>query len=1515
MANELAQRLSYADVVTAPSTEINYYLNYSAYRGREGRADAAFFTHIENASEAKDRFFRIARSVNACVCHSAPSQKQLASAGITNAVVIAPGVDLRKFDARLKIGVVGRTYHTGRKGEHLVAQVMDIPGIEWEFTGSGWPGRSIHLPQEDLPAFYRSLDYLLVPSLQEAGPMSVIEALACGTPVIAPPIGWIPEYPHVEFRTGDVDDLRRVLTGLLDKKLQLRASVSGRTWESWAEKHDTLFTRLARECGLRSWLTIAGSQLVSSIGRGLGIPQVNATSTQKVKITLRSHGPERHSLGGPSVRIPILAKRLRWAGYDVSLEHSGYANIVHVFNAWSSSSALDALREAKAAGSLVVFSPIFLELSDQLLWETRLLSALKASNSVAEAVASFAEIRSLRAIVRASDRKPEPVPGYFAHLKEMFSLVDAAIFLSEAERDSLSSLGVTLPHHTKIVPNPANTPTSPPAKSLFEKQFGISDYVLCIGRLEPRKNQLALVLALRETNIPLVLIGHSTHPEYRRLIDLYRWDGLIIIDRLDNDSPLFWSALAGAQIFALPSWAEGGPLAALEAASVGCKLILTDGRGEREYFGKWATYVDPSDPLALKEAILHESQRVRSKHEINAQIKFFRKRYSWERHVEATRHLYNGLLEKEKIPGIHAKPQPGSSHIPTTPPLVLYDITTLANHGGRWTGIPRVEAQIARHLGSVLAGRLRFVAWHDKTEQMVPISNASVYAGTASRELETYDDAHLPVLQESRGGRLIVVGSAWMQNTRYTLTIANIVDTLDLRLTLVLHDCFPLSFPHWYPENYTPVFRENLLSLLSVSSSVVAVSQATATALRVALGAGHPALANLPIEIFREGDELDSADGEFVSDSIQESLRDVKFVLAVGAIHARKNYGLLYQVWLRLVDEMKSNCPLLIIVGGVAWNGKETADALTKDPRLNGLVRLLEDVDDLTLHWLYQSSLLTVYPSFAEGWGLPVAESLRLGSICLASDLPSVREIDQSLVERLDPLDPTGWAARISFYLGSEAAREAAREKIRLGYMPHSWAHAAKDLIEVVEAPSTRERRSAADFGGYAFGTVVRLGQFSGPGFRLGRGWSTPEPWGAAMRTSSSTVKFRLTEPAVGALVFCALLRTPDELRESTVTVSVAGKAIATWHLTGDRFTTRYAVLQPSSVSGLALEIQLDTAAAGLGVCCFALSLISNVSSIETLMGQPRHGSDFGSHVSIAGERAYVEARHDLEYPLELEIVLSTNLAEPIADGASLIVNSVFFETYRVSRHARTRLIVTIPSAVRSKRDPIVMDFIAHSFTTHRPLRNRIRIHSVREISLSALQCQALVWNCEGFENFASIGNVGDRLGAAWEVLPDRGIKALATTASLSLRLPSRDGTLTLSLSSQTILPAPGTNNKLDLEISSAGKLLEMVSLSNDEVRDVSIALSPSVVDTGGFINLDFSITPLEDRTTTSNFIIQKIELTDQMMDVVSRPTREINASNIAGEKMVWPARAIRSKNSISGLISPPPCGIGGERY
>jgi len=248
---KIAEHLSRLDYVIftehpVKGSKIIYYINYVQVPDEKiGQIEGALFTHIEErVPKLTDKWKSTSSNLDFAVCMSRIYQRKFRIKDAP-ATTIPPGVDFNKFILKpLRIGVFGTTKHTGRKGEELLRSVMNMPHIEWVFIGKGWPGKSRFVPDDELPSIYQSLDYLLVSANYEGGPMPAIEALASGVKVIAPPIGWMPELPHIEYKTGSPDSLKKVLNNLVDENIALRESVIDRSWDSFVARHDNLFRGL-----------------------------------------------------------------------------------------------------------------------------------------------------------------------------------------------------------------------------------------------------------------------------------------------------------------------------------------------------------------------------------------------------------------------------------------------------------------------------------------------------------------------------------------------------------------------------------------------------------------------------------------------------------------------------------------------------------------------------------------------------------------------------------------------------------------------------------------------------------------------------------------------------------------------------------------------------------------------------------------------------------------------------------------------------------------------------------------------------------------------------------------------------------------------------------------------------------------------------------------------------------------------------------------------------------------------
>lgn len=1039
LARKLSDALPYVtyDEDINPDADIQYYMTYGMRKSRISPKEVAYFAHLEKDKNTQEAFYTAARNVDFCVCHSSPYEEKLRQAGIQNVVTISPGVDLEAFKPSIKIGVVGRTYHTGRKGEHLVAQVMDIPEIDWYFTGEGWPKPGLNLRDDQMAGFYNSMDYILVPSLYEGGPMSVVEALACGREVIAPPIGWVSDFPHIEYKTGDVDDLRRVLRDVVAKRRALRQSVINRGWNNWIEQHDKLFRSM-------------GEGISRQVSRSVNVP--NSRLVKKPALML--HGTEMSTdKGGPSVRVPKTALYLSRHGYDATIHTSmnfdqrGH-DLYHIFNLWDPKTCRRTLEFAKMSGAPVVLSTIYLDLSERLVFNRQIPSIFKNWKSPDIIDGEYARIRAAR-MQTIGEVPQEPHPGYHSEIKQMIAMADHVICLSEFERQKLIQIGADMSRST-IVPNAVEPSIYRDADpELFADTFHIRDYVLCVGRLEFRKNQITLLHAMRETGLPLVVVGRDSNQEYKELLQSIAGPNATFTGGLPANSALLASAYAGARVFCLPSWSEGAPLVALEASAAGCSMVLSDRSGEQEYFGDRARYVDPADPASIRKAILEAYNSPLSEEQRSDLKEWTQNKFNWDAHIQATASVY------EKVAS-----ETSSRKKTSAKPKFYIDLTSSANRSGPPSGIARVEERYALELKALLRDRVEFVLWNGHRQQFVRVSEGEFKSGRHRKLCGKEAPSHLfdsfnlhaaGRVEFEKNSILLVLGGAWIRNPRYVRSLCSVKFEKQLSLISFIHDVIQAKFKHWFPDAVGDEFEANCRLLLDASDHLLANSEATLQDIREFCIQHN--LVPPPIDCVRFGDEIttDQASSEQPQfERVAPLINNGSFILCVSAIDIRKNHVLLYNVWERLIDQYGAAAPHLIMVGSKGWNIDSFLDSVSKNEKLKSRFHILNGINDATLDWLYRNCLFTVYPSLYEGWGLPVAEALNYGKITVAAKAGSVPEIAPDHTDLLDPMDFNAWYQTISAYTFNEHIRTQ-RETVVATYKPLSWRASAKTLLDVLE--------------------------------------------------------------------------------------------------------------------------------------------------------------------------------------------------------------------------------------------------------------------------------------------------------------------------------------------------------------------------------------------------------------------------------------------------------------------------------
>lgn len=234
------------------------------------------------------------------------------------------------------------------------------------------------------------------------------------------------------------------------------------------------------------------------------------------------------------------------------------------------------------------------------------------------------------------------------------------------------------------------------------------------------------------------------------------------------------------------------------------------------------------------------------------------------------------------------------------------------------------------------------------------------------------------------------------------------------------------------------VFRHWILGVLEHADLVLTVSNYSRSALAgYAKGQG---MAVPPSEIIPLGTGFRVLGAATAGGEVRARFPS-SYVLFVSTLEPRKNHRLLVRLWRRLIERHgAAKVPTLVFIGQRGWMVEGLLADLAESRYLDGKIILQSGLSDAELKEIYRHCLFSVYPSVLEGFGLPVAESLEQGKLCVASRRAAIPEVGGDLVDYIDPDDEVGTLAALERAIFDDAYRHAREARIRAEYRPTSWA-------------------------------------------------------------------------------------------------------------------------------------------------------------------------------------------------------------------------------------------------------------------------------------------------------------------------------------------------------------------------------------------------------------------------------------------------------------------------------------------
>ena len=176
-----------------------------------------------------------------------------------------------------------------------------------------------------------------------------------------------------------------------------------------------------------------------------------------------------------------------------------------------------------------------------------------------------------------------------------------------------------------------------------------------------------------------------------------------------------------------------------------------------------------------------------------------------------------------------------------------------------------------------------------------------------------------------------------------------------------------------------------------------------------------------------------------------------RFALFVSTIEVRKNHLQAFRVWSRLLREMPHDkVPTLVFAGNPGWMVADLMKAIENTNYLNGKLMIVQGPDDATLCAMYQACLFTLFPSFYEGFGLPVSDSLSFGKVCVSSNKTSMPEVGGDYCLYVDPDNNIDAYNVIRQIIEDKARLELLEQRIKNDYRPIDWTTTAQAILTAV---------------------------------------------------------------------------------------------------------------------------------------------------------------------------------------------------------------------------------------------------------------------------------------------------------------------------------------------------------------------------------------------------------------------------------------------------------------------------------
>lgn len=267
-----------------------------------------------------------------------------------------------------------------------------------------------------------------------------------------------------------------------------------------------------------------------------------------------------------------------------------------------------------------------------------------------------------------------------------------------------------------------------------------------------------------------------------------------------------------------------------------------------------------------------------------------------------------------------------------------------------------------------------------------------------------------------------------------------------VKIYVVVYDLIPVRYRELcFDENLYPLFKIWINAVLKYADCILCISDAVAVDVKdyykeCRISRDYP----LQIYTFPMGYDIKKIQSNplNVREEIKEFVNKRKTFLMVGTVEIRKNQYLALKAWINMIEKGYENN--LLIIGKDGWKNQDFKELYYDTIKEYDSILWIGDASDDEVAWSYQNATALLYPTKAEGYGLPLIEAANFGLPVLCSDIPVFREVAKEAATYFKVDDVQSLIESVVNFNNTNIHPDSKQIKL------HSWKECAQEVDNIL---------------------------------------------------------------------------------------------------------------------------------------------------------------------------------------------------------------------------------------------------------------------------------------------------------------------------------------------------------------------------------------------------------------------------------------------------------------------------------